>query len=216
MPGNGGAAAGLRWTALWTIILVLVLLPFLLFEEPFTAFGARLAKGEMHGWMLAAAIGALLALDVFLPVPSSLVSTAAGAVLGFWPGVAVIWVGMMIGAGVGYGVGSVAGPAGRWLIGQDGLDRARRTFDRHGAWALALCRAVPVLAEASVVFSGIVRTPLLRFIAVMLLANFGIAVAYAAVGAYAMRIESFLLAFFGAIALPGLAMLLGRRWLDWR
>jgi uncharacterized membrane protein YdjX (TVP38/TMEM64 family) len=215
MPGKGGAAAGLRWTALWTIILVLILLPFLLFEEPFTAFGTRLAKGGMNGWMLAAAIGALLALDVFLPVPSSLVSTAAGAALGFWPGAAVIWVGMMIGAGVGYIVGSAAGPAASRLVGQDSLERARRTFDRHGMWALALCRAVPVLAEASVVFAGIARTPLLRFIIVMLLANFGIAVAYAAVGAYAMRIESFLLAFFGAIALPGLAMLLGRRWLDW-
>lgn len=213
MPNSG---ARVRWAVLWVLLLALIVVPFVLFGDAFTAFGTRLAAGGLRGWPLAATIGALLALDVFLPVPSSLVSTAAGALLGFWRGMTVIWVGMMIGAFVGYAVGAGAGPAARRFVGAEGLERARRALDRYGLWALALCRGVPVLAEASCVFSGLARTPLVRFTIVMMLANLGIAVAYAAVGAYAVRFESFLLAFLGAIAVPGLAMLLGRRWLERR
>ena len=73
-----------------------------------------------------------------------------------------------------------------------------------------------MLAEASVVFSGLARIPLARFATVMILANFGIAAAYAAVGAYAMRLDSVLLAFAGATALPAAFMLLTRRGLERR
>ena len=44
--------------------------------------------------------------------------------------------------------------------------------------------------------------------------NAGIALGYAAIGAYSMRVDSFLLAFLGAMVVPGLAMLAGRLWLS--
>ena len=83
--------------------------------------------------------------------------------------------------------------------------------DRYGPWALVVCRPIPVLAEASVVFAGLVRTPVAPFIWLTTLSNLGIAIAYAAVGAFSVKMESFLLTFLGALALPGLAMLAGRR-----
>ena len=82
-------------------------------------------------------------------------------------------------------------------------------MDRHGRWAILLCRPIPVLAEASVVFAGLVRTPLVPFLALTAGSNLGIALAYAAVGAYSMEAQSFLLTFLGALALPGLALLAG-------
>ena len=42
------------------------------------------------------------------------------------------------------------------------------------------------------------------------------ALGYAAIGAYSMRVDSFLLAFLGAMIVPGLAMLAGRVWLSGR
>lgn len=209
-------AQKLRWLLLWTLLLALVLLPFLLFEKQFDALAVWLAAGNASGWFTATTIGALLALDVFLPVPSSIVSTGAGVLLGFWRGLAVIWSGMTIGCVLGYAVGARAAGAARRLVGEESLGRAGKVMDQYGSLAIVLCRPIPVLAEASTVFAGLVRRPLTPFLFLTSASNLGIAVAYAAVGAYSMKMESFLLTFLGALALPGLALVAGRLWLGRR
>lgn len=193
-------------------LLALVLIPFFLFEDRFTAIAVEVSRGGLAGAAAAGAIAGLLALDVLLPVPSSLVSTAAAALLGFWLGAGVCWIGMMAGSFAGYGLG-------RWaargfvqrLVGGEGLERAGRMSARYGDWAIVLCRAVPVLAEASVILAGITGMKTPRFLLVVAPSNLGIALAYAAVGAFSVRVESFLLAFGGAILLPAVAMALARR-----
>ena len=149
---------------------------------------------------------------MFLPVPSSIVSTAAGVLLGLGLGAAVVWIGMMAGCLVGYFVGVYSAPLARRLVGPAGLARAAELANRYGAWAVVLCRPVPVLAEATVVFAGLVRAPIGRFLFVTAASNLGIAAGYAAIGAFSMRLDSFLMAFIGAIAVPGVA-LLAARWL---
>jgi uncharacterized membrane protein YdjX (TVP38/TMEM64 family) len=203
----------MRWALLWVVLLAVVLVPFLVFEKQFEQLATWLSQGHASGWATGGAIGALLAFDVFLPVPSSIVSTGAGVLLGFWRGAAVVWFGMTAGCLVGYAVGAHAAGAARRLVGEASLMRAATNMDRYGRWAILLCRPIPVLAEASVVFAGLVRTPLVPFLALTAGSNLGIALAYAAVGAYSMEARSFLLTFFGALALPGLALLAGRLWL---
>lgn len=200
----------MRWAILWILLLGLVLLPFLLFEHQFNAFAAQVTAGGTSRGVVAGAVFALLALDVFLPVPSSLVSTAAGVLLGFWQGTAVVWVGMMAGSAVGYWVGARGSGAARKLVGDDGIARAERLFGRYGDLTIVLCRPVPVVAEASVVFAGLVGAPFARFAQLVALSNLGIAAGYAAFGAFSMRLDSFLLAFLGALLLPGFFMLLSK------
>jgi uncharacterized membrane protein YdjX (TVP38/TMEM64 family) len=203
----------MRWVILIGLMFALIIIPFLIFENQFEALGAWLAEGHASGWLSATTIAGLLALDVFLPVPSSIVSTGAGVLLGFWRGAAVIWLGMTVGCAIGYAFGAKAAGAARRLVGEDGLTRANQIMDRHGNWALVVCRPIPVLAESSVVFAGLVRSPLRPFVWMTTLSNLGIALAYAAVGAFSMETQSFLLTFAAALALPGLAMLAGKRWL---
>jgi uncharacterized membrane protein YdjX (TVP38/TMEM64 family) len=202
----------MRWTVLIVIMFALIIVPFLLFEQQFEQLGAWLAGGHASGWVAATTIASLLALDVFLPVPSSIVSTGAGVLLGFWRGTAIIWIGMTIGCAIGYAFGAKAVAAARKVVGADGLVRANAIMERHGSWALVVCRPIPVLAESSVVFAGLVRSPLRPFIWMTTLANLGIAIAYAAVGAFSMEMQSFLLTFIAALALPGVAMLAGKLW----
>jgi uncharacterized membrane protein YdjX (TVP38/TMEM64 family) len=203
----------MRWAVLWVVLIGVVLAPFLLFERQFDALSAWLAAGHLSAAVTGAAIVALLGLDVFLPVPSSIVSTGAGALLGFWLGAAVVWAGMTIGCAIGYACGSRTAALARRLVGEDGLARAGAIMDRYGAWALVICRPVPVLAEASTVFAGLVRRPLGPFLGLTTLSNLGIAVAYTAVGAYSMEAQSFVLTFAGALALPAVAMGAARLWL---
>lgn len=200
----------MRWSVLVALMFAAIIIPFLLFEKQFEALGAWLASGHASGWTSASIIAGLLALDVFLPVPSSIVSTGAGVLLGFWRGMAVIWIGMVLGCAIGYAFGARAASAARKLVGADSLLKAGRVMDRHGSWALVICRPIPVLAESSIVFAGLVRSPLTPFIWLTTLSNLGIAIAYAAVGAFSMQTESFLWTFVGAIALPGVAMLIGK------
>jgi uncharacterized membrane protein YdjX (TVP38/TMEM64 family) len=200
----------MRWSVLVGLMFAVIIIPFILFEKQFEALGAWLASGHASGWTSASIIAGLLALDVFLPVPSSVVSTVAGVLFGFWRGMAVIWVGMIFGCVIGYAFGARAAGAARKVVGADGLVKAGRVMERHGSWALVICRPIPVLAESSIVFAGLVRSPLAPFIWLTTLSNLGIAIAYAAVGAFSMKTESFLWTFVGALALPGIAMLLGR------
>jgi uncharacterized membrane protein YdjX (TVP38/TMEM64 family) len=203
----------MRCALLIGLMFALIIIPFLIFEQQFEALGTWLAEGHASGWASAFIIAALLALDVFLPVPSSIVSTGAGVLLGFWRGAAVIWIGMTVGCAIGYAFGAKAAGAARRMVGEDGLARASTVMDRHGSWALVVCRPIPVFAESSVVFAGLVHAPVQSFVWMTTLSNLGIALAYAAVGAYSMEVQSFLLTFAAALALPGLAMLGGKLWL---
>ena len=200
----------MRWALVWLVLIAVVLVPFFLFEDQFNAFAERIARGEASTTGATLAIAGLLALDVFLPVPSSIVSTAAGVLLGFARGAAVVWIGMMAGSFVGYWVGQRSAPLAQRLVGDDGLRRAGALAERYGPWAIVLCRPVPVLAEATVVFAGVIRAPLSRFVTLTALSNLGIAAGYAAIGSYSMRVDSFLLAFVGAIVVPGSALLLAK------
>ena len=201
----------MRWAIVGAVLVAAVLVPFLLFGGAFTAFGEWLTRGTLPTRVMVPAVIALLALDVFLPVPSSLVSAGAGALMGFWGGTLTIWLGMTAGCIVGYAVGARMTGRARHFIGEADLQRAAQLLDRHGIWALAACRAVPVLAEASVVFSGLARTRLRPFLLISSFSNLAIAATYSAVGHYALQVDSFLLAFLGAVTLPALGMFVASR-----
>ena len=190
-------------------MLAAILIPFFLWEEPILAWFETWRTATPSA-AVAALLAALLAADILLPVPSSLVSTAAGALLGFVPGALVSWAGMTAGSLIGYALGRGAASSARWLPGADRarLEHARA---RYCDWVVIVFRSVPVLAEASAVFAGASGMARGRFLTLAALANLGISLAYAGAGAFAAGRESFLLAFAAAVALPGLAMLLLRR-----
>jgi membrane protein DedA with SNARE-associated domain len=133
--------------------------------------------------------------------------------LGFGWGSTVVWTGMTAGCVIGYATGARGSGAARRFIGEDGIARASALMERYGDLTLVLCRPVPVLAEASVVFAGLVRADYGRFVRLTAASNLGIAAGYAAVGAFSRHLDaySFLVAFLGALLLPGLFILVSRR-----
>ncbi|MDE0102215.1 MAG: VTT domain-containing protein [Bryobacterales bacterium] len=201
----------LRWGLATLLLAAAVLVPFWLLDEPLaTATGELLMPGS--SWAVTASLVVLLlAADVLLPVPSSLVLTASGLLLGMLPGLAAGWVGLQCGALVGYALGRFAGSriAVR-LVGADELDRASRAWRRWGDAALVAARAVPVLAESTVVLAGVAGMPPARFALLAGCSNAGIAAVYAGVGARARGLHGFLAAFAAALLVPGALMLAAR------
>jgi uncharacterized membrane protein YdjX (TVP38/TMEM64 family) len=201
----------LRWSLLSLGLLLVIIVPFVLFEQPVTAWSEAVLNKESSPWVIAAALVGLLGSDILLPIPSSFVATASGYLLGLWWGTVATWTGLMAGTMVGYALGLRYGRAiALRFVGEPELRRVAAAHERFGDATIVAMRAVPVLAEASVVLAGLSSMPLGRFVLLTALANLGIAVTYATVGAFAVNANSFLLAFAGSILLPGFAMLLAR------
>lgn len=200
-----------RLGGLLALLLAFILVPFALFGDAMDAWVlGTLESISTARLFVAALIAGVLAADIVMPTPSSVVSTAAGALLGVPLGATVSWVGMSIGCAFGYWLGAQGRGAARGLIKDEDLARAEAFSAGHGAWSVAVLRAVPVLAEASVFLAGVAGMKRPRFLLITLPANAGISLAYASVGAYASNVSSFLVALAGAITLPLLAMLLAR------
>lgn len=205
------AAPALRWMFVLFLLVAALTAPFVLFEEQIESLAVQVIDAGPGKTQLALLIGGALALDVVLPVPSSLVNAAAGAALGFALGMIVSWLGMTFGCLLGYWIGATGGAAVvRRLLGAKELERAARIAENLGVATLVLMRAVPVLAEASTIAAGAARYPLARFVATVAVANTGIAAAYAGIGAFAWSVNSFLLAVAGAVGFPVIAFALYR------
>jgi uncharacterized membrane protein YdjX (TVP38/TMEM64 family) len=197
----------IRWSLAILLLLLFILTPFLLWNEPLKVWSEDALETNWPPWVIGGFLAGLLAVDLVLPVPSSFLSTAAGSLLGFWSGTLSIWVGMTVGCWIGYGLGAGPGKkATQQLVGKKEVARISGIHGRIGDWVVVTLRAVPVLAEASVIFAGVVGMPRKRFFLMTGLANAGIAAIYAAIGVFALAAESFLPALVGAIILPGLIM----------
>ena len=177
----------IRWLALAGIVLALILVPFVLFEEPITRWAREWLASPQAPWVFGLGIAALLASDVLLPVPSSLVSIGAGALLGFGGGMFASSAGMTMGCIAGYWVGQRGArrPAEK-LIGASEMAKLERAQRQWGEWMVLLVRPVPVLAEASVVFAGMGAMRFSRFLLMTTLANVLISGIYAWIGSSVM------------------------------
>jgi uncharacterized membrane protein YdjX (TVP38/TMEM64 family) len=133
--------------------------------------------------------------------------------LGFWKGFAVSFGGMTISCLAGYLLGRVGGrPLVERMVGKGGLARMEALGGRAGDWVVIAARAVPVLAESSVLAAGAAGMPFGRFLLLVSVSNCAVSAVYAAAGAYAARWNSFLLAFLFSVTCPGVVLLFsGRR-----
>ena len=144
-------------------LVILLLLPFLLWgrgvEDLFTIDGTISWLRGFGGWGIAVAV-LLLASDILLPIPATLVMTALGMLYG-------PVVGGLIGAGGSFLGGMIAflacaklgRPAARHFVSAAELVRGETLFERWGAWIIVLSRWLPIIPEAVSCMAGIVSMP---------------------------------------------------------
>lgn len=185
----------------------LVIASFMLFEQQignlFAQLDLYLPQTPAQKFYLALLVMALLALDVVLPVPSSMVALLTVAALGGVAGYLVIFIGLCLGAWLGYalGAGYLRVLSGRLRLHQR---KPGQLAYRLGTLSLVCLRGVPVLAETSVVAAGMQRYPLRAFVVVTTLANAGLALAYSAIGSYLVEQNVLLVTLLASMVLPGL------------
>jgi uncharacterized membrane protein YdjX (TVP38/TMEM64 family) len=183
MSATQSSRGFIRQLLLIATLLAIPVVPFLLFGQRLEASITDWLSVELSPRTVAVAVFGLLASDILLPVPSSVVITFAGRMLGFWSGAGAAWCGMTAGAVIAFWLGRVFGrPLARRLSGDRELTRTDALVSRWGVFVLVLARPIPVLAEASVLLMGTTRLVWWRFLIAVGLSNFGIAAAYAALG----------------------------------
>ena len=153
-----------------------------------------------------------LTADVFLPVPNGLTNTIAGAILGFYIAISVIWIGLTLGAIVGFTIGKFAAkPIARKILSENELKKSEDLSKKFGISILLLSRPAPAFAEISTVAAGMSGMSWLTFLFVMTISNFFASVIYALIGATALTSQSASIAFIGIAIIPFLFWLLARR-----
>lgn len=217
--GGSRAASAARARRAWKlaglglVMVALVVLPFVLFGEPLEQL-ARSVIADPSSRLMAGLAGALLlAADIVLPVPSTIVISGLGALLGGLAATLLATVGLTLGCAAGYGLGR--------RLGHDFAERAMGAadfaflsdrLDRYGVLILALCRPVPVLAEASVIAAGVAGLSAGKVLTVTTLANIGFAAVYAALGAAADTGAGLLTAVGASIGVPLAGLLVAQAW----
>lgn len=145
------------------------------------ALRAELQDNAGIAWLIA--IG-LLAVDIVLPIPSSVIIGALGIVYGTVLGGVIASLGLIASGLLGYGICRVLGrPVAIRMAGAEELASGDRLFARHGGWMVALSRLIPVLAEVIALSAGLAAMPARTFVIAITCGAIPVGFLYAAVGA---------------------------------
>lgn len=153
----------------------------------------------------------LLIVDVFLPIPSSLVMIANGAIFGVVLGTIFSVAGSMGMALLGYRLGASGSKIINRFIPQREQERAKILFERWGTMAVIVTRPVPILAETVSIVAGISAMSLRRYVLASIAGIIPASVLYAYVGARAVDAGSSMLAFAIVVSIAGAFWFIGRR-----
>ena len=184
-------------------VLLIPVVPFLIWHESIDAWARQHFQVSMSPVATATWIVGLLATDIFLPIPSSLISTLGGSRLPPLIAVAASWLGMSIGAALGFAASRLWGRA--WALRAMPDPQSKYLQERESsraAWLLATTRGLPVLAEATVLWLGAHGLTWRQFLPPVLLANLGLAVAYSGLGRVAANHAWLPVALGISVALP--------------
>ena len=115
--------SGIKWTAVTIVLLAIVIVPFVLFGGQIDAWTEAFIEGpRRHPGMVSLVLGGLLGSDILFPVPSSIVSTACGLLLGFVRGTLTSLAGMILSCGIGYALAAGLGrPFVKRMVGDDSM-----------------------------------------------------------------------------------------------
>ncbi len=203
-----------RYWAVAGLMLGLFLILFLLVEVLGVPLMTDPSPWMERGGMLSALVGVgLLVTDVVLPVPSSLVMVAHGALFGVVVGTLLSLVGSVGAALVGFAVGRRGGPLLSRLVSAEERERADRLLTRWGALAIVVTRPVPLLAETVVILAGTSPLGWGRAALAALAGSLPAALLYALTGALAASFQSSALVFGLVLLVAGLFWLIGR-WVE--
>ncbi|WP_276485609.1 TVP38/TMEM64 family protein [Paraflavitalea pollutisoli] len=152
----------------------------------------------------------LLSVDVYLPVPSSIVMFANGAVLGIAGGTLLSLAAALTGSMAGFYTGRLSRRLAQRFVPANRQREADELFERYGPISIIITRGIPVLSEAMAILGGTRQMTALRFLQLNLLGYLPVCLLYSLFGHYAHSSAAFLWAFASSIVIAFLYWVGGR------
>lgn len=148
----------------------------------------------------------LLATDIFLPVPSSLVMVLSGVLFGTVTGGAISLIGSLAGNWGGFELMRHSGPRMfRRFVKEDEIRNMQPVVEQFGAVAIVLSRPVPIMMETLTLVAGLLRMNRVRFLTASLLGTVPITFLYAYAGSSSVAVNSTIPAIFILVCVPAIA-----------
>lgn len=163
------------------------------------------------GWAALIGGGLLLA-DVLIPVPSSVVMMAQGAILGIGFGFLVSWVASIGGAMLGWWIGRYCKAWVSRHIAQAEQERVLQLFEQYGLLAIVISRMLPILSETVSIMAGLAGMGWKRVMIASALGAFPPALIYAVAGALSVNAVHGAWIAGGVFAVAGLSWWISQRW----
>lgn len=202
-------AKNFKSMTIWAILITIVLIPFFIFEESVNnRINVLVSENGGNTFALAAILFAVLASDIFLPVPSCLLSAMCGAFLGPVLGFIVSFAAMSVSGVIGFFIGSSASSLARRLISDN--EKSLESNAKSGPFMLFILRPVPVLAECSCIYAGLRRYNFAKCVVWLSVGNAVISAVYAVIGHFGRANDSFVPAFAAVVVLSGIGFLFGK------
>ena len=167
-------------------LAVLFLIPFLiwggLLETLFSQAGTVSWLEGYGRWAWAAGM-LLLAADLVLPIPGTVIMSGLGFVYGpVWGGV-ISTVGSFLSGSLAYGLCRLLGRgAARRLLGEKDLEKGEHLFSNVGGWIVVLSRWLPLVPEVVSCMAGLTRMPARTFHLALACGSAPLGFVFAAVG----------------------------------
>jgi uncharacterized membrane protein YdjX (TVP38/TMEM64 family) len=185
-----------RYLLIVATMIVFFLFLFLIVEALAVPLLSDPTPWMKHGGVLAAGLGVgLLIADVLLPVPSSLVMVAHGALFGVVSGTLLSLVGSVGAALFGFAIGRRGGRLVGRIVPPDERARADYLLGRWGALAIIVTRPVPVLAETVAIMAGASRLGWSKLVLASVAGSLPPSLLYALTGAAVANFQSTALMF---------------------
>lgn len=165
-----------------------------------------------RGGVVAALVGvALLIADVVLPLPSSLVMIAHGALFGVVLGTLLSLIGSVGAALTGFALGRKGGAWLEKIVSPEERARVELMLERWGALAIVVTRPVPLLAETTAIMAGASAMSWQRVTAASFAGSLPMALLYALTGSVAASFQNGALMFGFILLVSGVFWFLSQR-----
>ena len=162
--------------------------------------------------ILPAVIGVLLLVaDIWLPVPSSVIMTANGALFGVLLGTMLSIIGSVGASMVGFGLGRAGSDILRRLVTAPEYETSELLLRQWGMAAILITRPVPILAESFAILAGASSLGWARFTIASIAGAWPAAILYALAGATASDMRAGILIFPVVVLLTGIFWWIGHR-----
>jgi uncharacterized membrane protein YdjX (TVP38/TMEM64 family) len=186
-----------------------IIVSFLLFDNLEIFFTKLLQQAKDNHTSFALVSFFVLASDILLPVPSSIVMFTNGYVLGTVYGAAISLLSLMAGSVVGYYLGKFTS-----LGLKSGADeRASNIISRFGVLSILITRGIPVLSETICIICGYNKMPFKKYFMYNILGYLPLCLLYAFCGSIGYDKNIFLVSFGCSILIAALFWFVGRKFL---